>query len=360
MFDEEAFQYMFCGNLPTFGKIKNVDNVKMEGNDSQVTYFGTLHFENAKADFQLHLENLQIAGYYYDLRFEKPFDVKVSSNVTEHYFLLESGDYLLNAVYVEVQEEDAPVVLMIPGSGPSDYNETTGILPTFQDLAGKLADNGISSLRFEKRTIRYASDLKTTDGLNEEYFDDLDAAISWITKKAPNSELWYLGHSLGVNIAAELCSRHPTTGLILWNGSARHLADIIADQYGAQAIATAEFYQQMANSVKKITSENASGTNYFACSDYYWASYNKLDTIASIKKAKIPTLILNSRLDRQLFDADRELWQAQLGNNEYVRIHVFDDQSHFGYPIDAKTANYYQLAEFPDDLIYEIATFMLK
>ncbi|MBO5986592.1 MAG: hypothetical protein J6Q02_07315, partial [Lachnospiraceae bacterium] len=67
-----------------------------------------------------------------------------------------------------------------------------------------------------------------------------------------------------------------------------------------------------------------------------------------------------SRLDRQLFDADRELWQAQLGNNEYVRIHVFDDQSHFGYPIDAKTANYYQLAEFPDDLIYEIATFMLK
>ena len=360
MFGEEEFQYMFCGNFPTFGKILSMENEKTEGNKNTATYSGTLLFENAKADFQIHLDHVQIAGYYYDLRFEKPFDVTRENGVTEHYFLLQNGDYLLNAAYVKAPQDNGKVALFIPGSGPSDYNETIGILPTFQDLSGKLASQGISSLRVEKRTVRYASEWKNEDGLEEEYFQDLEAALNWLSKESPSSEVWLLGHSLGVNIAAELCNRHPVSGLILWNGSARHLAEIAADQYGAQVPTASELYHQMAENVKAVTKTSAKGTNYFSCSDYYWASYNALDTIASIKKAKLPTLIINSLLDRQIFEVDRELWQKELGKSDFVTIKVFEDQSHCGYKIDALTSSYYQLADFPDELTDEIVAFMKK
>lgn len=360
MFDEEAFQFMFCGNFPVFGKIKSIENEQVLGKENNGSYCGTLVFENAKADFQLALDHLQISGFYYDLRIEKPFDVTLDNGVTEHYFPLQSGDFTLNAAYVKASQENAPTALLIPGSGPSDYNETIGILPTFQDLSRELARKGISSLRIEKRTFHFASECKNTDTLEEEYFTDLNSAISWLESEHPSSELWYLGHSLGVNIAAELINRHPAKGLILWNGTARHLADVAADQYAEQAPAVASMYRGMAENAAAVTEETAKGANYFSCPDYYWASYNKLTTLKSIRDAHAPTLILNSLLDRQIYEVDRDLWQDSFGKDDFVKIRVFDDQSHVGYKIDAKTSNYYQLAEFPEELTDEIADFILK
>ena len=360
MFDEEAFQYMFCGNFQVFGEIKGVENERILGKENNGSYCGTLVFENAKADFQLALDHLQISGYNYDLRIEKPFDVTLDNGVTEHYFPLQSGDFTLNAAYVKASQENAPTALLIPGSGPSDYNETIGILPTFQDLSRGLAEKGISSLRIEKRTFHFASECKNTDTLEEEYFTDLNSAISWLESEYPSSELWYLGHSLGVNIAAELIGRHPAKGLILWNGTARHLADVAADQYAEQAPAVASMYRGMAENAAAVTEETAKGANYFSCPDYYWASYNKLTTLKSIRDAHAPTLILNSLLDRQIYEVDRNLWKETFGKDDFVKIRVFDDQSHAGYKLDAKTSNYYQLAEFPEELTDEIADFILK
>ena len=358
----DEFQFMLCDPLyHATGFFVDVQNEETIKSGSTEIYKGTLIFvdDMAEMDFELSLSEVQIIGYYYDLRFKESrlMSDRDNNGIITNYFLMESGDYLLNAAYVSAPSENAPVALFIPGSGPSDYNETIGMLPTFQDLALKLANKGISSLRMEKRTNRYASSLESTIGLEEEYFQDWETALAWLDKKNLSDNLWLLGHSLGVNVAAELAERHPVNGLILWNGSARHLADIAADQYGAAAPAVSALYQQMAENAKAVTKETADGSNYFTCSDYYWASYNELDTVASIKRAKLPTLILNSLLDRQLFDADRELWQQELGNVDFVKIRVFDDMSHFGYKIDA-SEGYYHLAEFPDELIDEIADFI--
>lgn len=62
-----------------------------------------------------------------------------------------------------------PAVLLIAGSGPSDYNETIGILAPFEDIALGLAENGINSLRVDKRTFNYASDFSIDYGIKDEY-----------------------------------------------------------------------------------------------------------------------------------------------------------------------------------------------
>jgi len=62
-------------------------------------------------------------------------------------------------VYTYVNDAKAhPAVLLIAGSGPSDYNSTVGILTPFEDIAISLARNGINSLRVDKRTFNYSSE----------------------------------------------------------------------------------------------------------------------------------------------------------------------------------------------------------
>ena len=359
---ESDFQYIFCNVFSqvtgNFTEVKNENTVT--SGDTEI-HSGTLVFtdDQAEINFELSISNVQISGYFYNLRFKTPFYATGKDGVNTLYFLLENGDYLLNAAYVQAGEENAPVALLIPGSGPTDLNETIGILPTFQDLASALAKKGISSLRFEKRTSRYSSSIKNTDGLEEEYFQDLEAALAWLKKENASDNVWLLGHSLGANIAAELANRHSVNGLILWNGSARHLAEIAADQYALQAPNASELYHEMAKNAMAVTKDTADGTNYFTCSDYYWATYNELDTIASIRNSALPTLIINSNHDSQIFEEDIALWKEAFGKDEKVTLCVFDDLSHFGYKVNgSNVASYYHVVDFPAELVDVIASFI--
>lgn len=78
------------------------------------------------------------------------------SNIKEKKFVLKSDGYKLNAAYTYINDGNAhPAVLLIAGSGPSDYDETLGILKPFKDIADGLAKEGINSLRVDKRTFSY-------------------------------------------------------------------------------------------------------------------------------------------------------------------------------------------------------------
>jgi len=57
-----------------------------------------------------------------------------------------------------------PAVVLVPGSGPNDRDETLGANKPFRDLAWGLASRGIVVLRYEKRTREHA-DLFTPDVL---------------------------------------------------------------------------------------------------------------------------------------------------------------------------------------------------
>ena len=90
--------------------------------------------------------------------------------------------------------------------------------------------------------------------------------------------------------------------------------------------------------------------------DYYWVSYNQLNTIANINDANVRTLIINSTYDNQIFQADRDMWNAELAEKDNVTIHIYDDISHFGYKIDTKTT-IYKRVDFPEELLNEFADF---
>lgn len=349
--DEEQFDSMFLSLNNTFGNILKIENEKSVKDGENSTYTATLIFEHVEAYSQVHISNLKIAGYTYDVRFVTNFENGLENGITESFFLLESGEYNLNAVYTYTGDSNAPTVLLIPGSGVADYNETVGLLPTFADIAMELAERGVNSLRFEKRSNRYASEFTVESGLDEEYVADCKAALEWIKNKNESGKIMLLGHSLGAQIAVSLAEQEDVNGLILFNGSARHLAEIAKDQYCEIDPANIAYYQQYMDAAKAATQDTAKGYYYYGCSDFYWADYNGLSTIETLKKLETQTLIINSRFDRQIFEADIDLWQREFTEDNNVTIMIFDDISHFGYQIDTNdVTSVYKKTEFPDDL----------
>ena len=206
--DAEQFHSMFFSLNTTFGTIEKIEDEKITKDGENSIYTATLVFEHAEAYIQVNISKLKIAGYNYDVRFVTNFENQLENGITEVFFLLESGDYKLNAVYTHTEKSNAPTVLLIPGSGVADYNETVGLLPTFADIAMELAERGVNSLRFEKRTNRYPSEFTVEAGLEEEYFIDCRAALEWIRNVNESGEIILFGHSLGAQIAVSLAEQY--------------------------------------------------------------------------------------------------------------------------------------------------------
>lgn len=270
------------------------------------------------------------------------------------------GKYPLDAVYTYVDDgERHPAVLIIPGSGPCDSDGSLGTLKPYRDIARGLASDGVNSLRVEKRTFRYAQSFTQEDGIEQEYLYDMAAALSYLREQPQSGEIYLLGHSLGGQVAADLAARDGNiTGVIAFNSSARHLADIAADQFCAANPEKSAEYRRYAATAKSADRGNCRGYYYFGATDYWWASYNQLDVEQSLKKAAVPVLIINSTFDFQSFEADIELWQQHFGADPLVKIQVWDDISHVGYKIDLRTADATdKKTEFPDELISEFSAF---
>src|SRR3989475_4758644 len=84
---------------------------------------------------------------------------------------------------VSLPQGDGPfaAVLLVPGSGRSDRDETIPPNKPFRDLAWGLASQGIAALRYEKRTNVYAAQLESerdTLTVKEEVIDDALEAVA--------------------------------------------------------------------------------------------------------------------------------------------------------------------------------------
>ncbi len=354
---KEDFADFFERLFGVGGELVEISGVKLDAKKTVDVYTFVTKFENATLNWQFALKGVKLTGFTYDIQFKDAFEIKYEDGVVEKYFVLQNDGYMLNAVYTYVNDgEKHPAVLLIAGSGPSDYNESVGFLAPFQDMALGLAKGGVNSLRLDKRTMQAA--VGDRIGLEEEYYADCREAIAFL-KEQNISNLYLLGHSLGGQIATQLAVEDSEIdGMILFNSTPRHLADVALDQYTSFDPFNEEAYQAFTDAAKTAKEETVQGLYYYGADDYYWATYNKLDTIANINDASVRTLIINSTYDNQIFQTDMDMWNAELAGKDNVTLHIYDDISHYGYKIDTKDgAAIYKKTDFPEELLEEFATF---
>lgn len=135
--------------------------------------------------------------------------------------------------------KDAPAVLMIPGSGPTDRdgNNPLGVKGgVYRQLAEALAAKKVATLRIDKRGM-FGSKAAIADAnavTIGDYAADAHAWVDMVRAKTGRRCVWLLGHSEGALVALQ-AAQNPTgiCGLVLVAGAGRPLGEVIRAQLRA-------------------------------------------------------------------------------------------------------------------------------
>jgi hypothetical protein len=145
----------------------------------------------------------------------------------------------LKGTMLSVSPLTAPLVLIIPGSGPTDRdgNNPHGVTAsTYKLLAEGLAEKGIGTVRIDKRGL-YASKAAVANAnavTIADYAADVHAWADTIRQRIGTPCIWLLGHSEGGLVALAAAKERPDVcGLILVSAAGRPLGRIIREQLRA-------------------------------------------------------------------------------------------------------------------------------
>ena len=214
----------------------------------------------------------------------------------------------------------APMILVIPGSGPTDRdgNNPFGLkAASYKLLAEDLAARGIGTVRIDKRGM-FASSMAVADAnavTIDDYVTDVGAWIASIRKQTGVPCVWVLGHSEGGLVALAAAQKVPDIcGLVLISAPGQPLGEVLRLQLRANPANAPVLDQAMAaiDSLEAGKHVDVTGMNPalmplfapqiqgFLISVF---SYDPARLISTITK---PVLILQGERDLQVSVADAE------------------------------------------------------
>ncbi|MHB8636886.1 MAG: alpha/beta hydrolase family protein [Fimbriimonadaceae bacterium] len=142
-------------------------------------------------------------------------------------------------------DKPGPAVLLLPGSGPTDRDGNSKILPekidTLKQIADRLAAAGFATLRFDKRAIARYQPLwpKTLPELNQffswrHFVEDAEGGLAYLRSRAEvdPTRVAMLGHSEGALITLQIASEspQPPAALVLIGSTGRPMGQVLHDQ----------------------------------------------------------------------------------------------------------------------------------
>ena len=214
-----------------------------------------------------------------------------------------------------------PVALIIAGSGPTDRNGNSmvGISSNYlKMIADSLAQQGIASLRYDKRGVAASSAaaLNEADLRFDDYVDDATQWIDYLRANERLREVIVIGHSEGSLVGMLAAEQRETAAYVSIAGAARPADSLIIDQLRTQPTTIqgeAESILQELRAERTVDTVSATLRALFRPSvqPYLisWIKYNPSEIIAELSQ---PVLIVQGTTDLQVPEAEgRRLAQAQ-------------------------------------------------
>jgi pimeloyl-ACP methyl ester carboxylesterase len=264
-----------------------------------------------------------------------------------------------------------PVVLIIAGSGPTDRNGNSPLLPgsnnSLKMLAAGLAERGIASVRYDKRGIAKSRAAMTKeDDLRFDHFvNDAEGWIKQLRGDSRFSTVTVVGHSEGSLIGIIAAREASADAFVSLEGAGRNAKDIIAEQLAAQ------LPPPVVEQVKKIMVQVEQGQKPDSVPPYlmallrpsvqpYLQSWFKYTPSAEMAKLTIPSLVVQGTTDIQTSEEDAKLLSAALPSARLLIITGMNHVLKNAPPGRAEQAASYSDPSLPvvPQLIDEVATFV--
>jgi len=249
-------------------------------------------------------------------------DTSTPSAAVESPYTIRSGALELGGTVTVPRDATGrvPVVLIIAGSGPTDRNGNSlmGIRPnSYAQLAWRLAEHGIASLRYDKRGM---PGTKGTFDMSKMTLDDFAAdaraAAESLARDTQFSRVILLGHSEGASLAL-IAARAgpPVTAVISVSGLGRPLSVVMREQLARQfdratllRYDTAMAQYLRGEPPKDVPPQLA--PLFVPINLSFMKSLSSFDPPAAIRAVRQPVLIVQGGRDLQVTVADAERLHA--------------------------------------------------
>lgn len=300
--------------------------IKIDLAGSLIKIEGTYEKEQVEGTFTQNGQTFPITLNPYE-------EVDASITYEEHSIPVFDGE--LKVALQMPEQPTGELVIIQAGSGPTNKDGNTiggGSNNSLKMIAESLADQGIASIRYDKRGIGENTALiaKEEDLTFDMYVQDVTSIVDYAKKDSRFTEVHLLGHSEGALIMAIAAQKSNIDSLISIAGAGRPADEILKEQLAASLppnllVESEKALQQLkaGNKVGKVSTELQS--LFRPSVQPYMVSWLKYNPQHEINNVKVPILILQGKMDIQITEEDAENLKSANGK---AQLHYFDYMNH--------------------------------
>ncbi len=243
-----------------------------------------------------------------------------------------------------------PAVVFVHGSGSANMDEKVGKLTPFKDLAEGLAEHGIASIRYDKRTKAHPFKCVKEKNITvkEETIEDAILAAKMLRKEKSidPDRIFIVGHSMGAMLAPRIDAEGGSfKGLIMMAGSLRKMEDILLCQIDEMMSDMGWFTRKIAGKQLKKFKEMFEGMYELSDDEakakkvgngatlYYFKEMGEHPASKYLKVSNKPMLIMQGACDVQAkAEIDFKAYKELLGDRSDVTFKLYDNLNHAFVP----------------------------
>ncbi len=301
------------------------------------------------------------------------FDFSVASTFAqaeEKISLVTDSGTIFGTLLAPKSAQKVPVVLMIVGSGPTDRdgNSMAGKNNSLKFLAESLAENGIASVRYDKRGIAEShAALDSVQNLRfDTWVDDAKAWVGWLQKRNQFSTITIAGHSQGSLVGILAAQDEHVDKFISIAGAGEPINQVLEKQLLANSPGIAALAKPVLDSLAAGALVDSFppmlAMLFNKPTQPFLISWMRYDPVQEISKLSIPILIIQGKNDLQVQVEDAQNLHAA---NTQSMLLILDKMNHVLKDVsDNLSDNYasYQNPSLPiaKELINGIVSFVKR
>ncbi len=356
-----------------FGKFQTIESVRISKVGNYTVFVFTVEFSKALLDVTVTIDqNSKVAGLFF-----KPSTstYSIPDYADQSKFKVEKitigNDWKVPAeITIPQGKGPFPAVILIPGSGPENMNESIGPNRPFEDIAYGLSSMGIAVLRYDKSTYVYSKEFqdgKIPVNLENEYFKDALDGIKFLKDQSYIGKIFVLGHSEGGYLAPQIAKMSGgVSGVIMLAAPARSLQDVTIDQL--------EYLISLSNNATEISSMKSIIVQLQDINDHtlkdsdvvmgapvsYYYELEKYNPVDVLKTLNLPVLIMQGGKDYQVTQKDFYIFESAFGKEKNYTFKWYPDLDHLFMKWDGTPSPDEYLVEghVSVDVIEEISTWI--